>query len=1374
LVWIPASDFTSANNYQITGTNKYNDFAPIGAASGAANFGDPTLEPGRGLNNNATSSQAALTGTENWYTSVYTRPNQGGGFTKTDYNYNPTNTLATTTFSGATNEVGGEIHTTVVGSAPNSGDGVLSNNSEYVAENSFQTGQVVDLPAGFISCQVIDNKYVNIQPLPGQPTLGGYFSSTYTGLGFNANDFNTYTGMVIEYGLGGLNGAGSQWNNPTEMRDATCNNSDSSGSTWYSDLSTVPGGVSAVTKVRYRFTRTFTAAEQFLSNTKYLSYYTRLKVLPTAPIGQIVPNYAKFYDPVGAWFTGWKNSTYDSQTGLGTLGDRITITGTRVRIQKTIKDLTAESETKNAGSENQWFLAPISDNLGNLTGQATNVKIVDTLPTGLNYKPNSSACLDITPAVQPVSCEPTVVININGTSTLIWDFGSFVAGSAITKISYSTISDSTILNNASLVNTTVISADNDNSVVSLRANTATAVFVNTAAFSVQKKVLSPEVGIGDPVTFKLIGKNTGNNQVTSSDFIDWLPWNGDARFPSSNFTGNLNFTSLTSVSGVPATSVEYTKYNRSSLALPADLDPSTVNSAIIWCTALSGGTCPANNSEITGFRVKTGTLNTGEGIEWNLVLTPDSANLDSTNDIITNRFKGRLGGLALPVESNNVFATVIGGSIGDTIYIDNNKNGILDTSETGMSGAKVELFDSVTGLIINCKVNAGSTNVPCSFTTDSTGKYLFSNLKFGNYKVKITPPAGYIQTGDPDSTTDNETVLKVDNTSTAARSNLTGDFGYYQKVNISGYVYVDTSNEGTKDTGEAGIKSTKLTLTGSNSSGVLITPIDAFADIDGKYEFLNLDPGTYTVTESQPTTPLLYLDGKDTTGTGATTAGTTSQDDKIASIILKSGESSINNNFGELPPPATITGSVYLNPNNNGTQDAGEPNPSVGSPLPAGTVVKIVEVGNPTNTYTATINADGTYSQVVTPGNYTVTVTAPSGYTVSTSTELDNGTGPNPTTLAVAAGETKSQGKDGLYLTPVVSSSSSVVSSSVISSSSLLSSSSIIASSSIITSSSIVQSSSSQVNSSSSLAASSSSLITSSSSFVASSNISSSSIISSSNVSSSSQPANSSSQIVANSGGTILIGNAPIVETKPQTNINSKSTQTSSIPVQIGVHKVTTGLTNNNDGTYSVGYDIEVANLGQKALENIYSYDYISESFYDTDYTIENLTSDKFTVSNTFNGRSDVYITTTPSTIVDKSKLPDANVSDANATVKTNNKLAIGEKAHITFKIKFNPKGKTGPFTNSAGAVGYSKEGERTEDDPPVDINIDQSGDPDGSDIASFKIPKSASSMLGEENIKTTSTIRTGGNSTAILFIAIIIMGIMLASSTVCKKESEE
>jgi SdrD B-like domain len=1998
LVWFPATEFNSGNNYNFVGTNKYNDFNPTGAISGAQNFNDFTLEPGRGLTNEDTASQTALTNTEDWYKQIYYRPGPGS-FDKADYRFS--DGISNATFFGDTTS--GSTWGAYVGSSYRSGDGVMGTNGSYTSILLNYYNGVIDIPAGFISCSTIDTSHVSIAPLPGHPTRGAFNFS------YGAEEANNGAKIAVEYGIGGAGGAGSAWASTNDMKTSTCDDNDSTGGVWYNDLTTVPGGIDKITKVRFRVTDTWTVAEQLalMSSTGIANVYSygavHLKVKPTANAGDVAPNYGKWKDPSGNWFANWINSSYDSTTGLGSYGDRVTIVGTRVRVAKTINDPITESQTGLAGSAKTFYLTSTSDAMGiTPAGDSANVKIVDTVPAGLSYTIGTTVCIDALPAIQPTSCQPNVVVNSNGTTTLTWNFGTFTAGSAITKLKYDVTVDTTVADGTPLVNTAVISADNDNSIEAWRTDTATAVVLNPSAFAVQKKILTPLVPIGDQIVYRLIAKNTGATSVNSTDFIDWIPWNGDSRTPASTFDGKMYFTSLTNISGVQASQIRYTKFDRASLSLPNDLDPQTANSSIVWCTVLTGGTCPANTKEVTGFRFETGTMTSGQGTEFELIITPDANESDKTGNIITNRFKGRVDGLTLPIESNNVFATVVGGTIGDTIYWDKSGNGLQDAGEAGIPGVNVKLVDPITGDPIDCD-NATTGVQPCSAVTDANGKYKFENLKFGSYKVVVTPPTGYVQSGDPDSAIDNSSVLTIDNSSTAARTNLTGDFGYkgtakwgdrvwfdqngdqiqdpsevtpisgakitlqfagydgvfgtadditfpqattdalgnysitdlppgvyksiidstsvpavlttpaivnhtitpaedykladygvkftgvigdtiYWDLNsnniqdstekgiagvtvtlkdsqgndidcpnsaapqtlnflpftitafaaspctaitdangkyqfteipfgtynvivtqptgfstqtqdpdatvdnstlltinsanptnlkgdfgyvgsgsfgdkvfydlngngiqdladtigvtgaqvtlteagldgifgngddvtigtktvdstgnylfsnlpagkykadivtsslsgatlttptsvthtltteenytagdfgingvttISGFNYVDTNNNGIKDSGEASIQGTLVILSG----GSLTTPLTTNTLADGSYTFANLVPGTYTVTMSQPTT---YLDGKDTASTALTTNGIAAQDDKITNIVLVAGNNSASNNFGELPK-ATITGSVYLNPDNNGTQDAGEPNPTVANPLPAGTTVTITSTTDPLVTFTVAINPDGTYSQDVPVGTYTVTVNSPAGYTVSTSTELGAGTGANPSTVTVAAGETKSQGKDGLYQAPVSSSSSSSSSSSdVSSSSSSVSSSSDSSSSSSNVSSSIVSSSSSSISSSSTSSSelssssnssvsssqssttntSSSSLNSSSASVSSSSNVSSSSssssslnsssssvstisatitgsiyfdndnngtqdagepnptvanplpagttvtiisitdplvtftvainpdgtysqdvpvgtytvtlsvptpsgysvttstelgngtganpttvtvaagetksqgkdgiykpivssssssssVVSSSSSSSNSNPAsssssssvstsqsstaNTSSSSIANSVSSTNSSNSSVVNststtspssintmslgssanTSSSSSVSSSSTSSSivssssssssssspsvatatitgsiyfdkdnngtqnpsdpnpsnSSPLPVGttvtitnttnsaitftvainpdgtysqdvpagtytvtlsvptpsgysvttstelgngtganpttvtvaagetksqgkdgiykpnpnikVDKTTTGTTNNNDGTYTVGYNINITNTGDTFLQNVYVYDYLNSTFIGKDYVVQNMISNKFALNNQFNGISDLYLTTVPSTITDKSKLPDLNVSDANAATQTTNTLNPGEIVYIKFAIKFSPKGVTGPYINAAGAVGYTPTKIRVEDDPPVEINIQNDRH-----IAGFTIPNLVSTANSATN----------------------------------------
>ena len=235
--------------------------------------------------------------------------------------------------------------------------------------------------------------------------------------------------------------------------------------------------------------------------------------------------------------------------------------------------------------------------------------------------------------------------------------------------------------------------------------------------------------------------------------------------------------------------------------------------------------------------------------------------------------------------------------------------------------------------------------------------------------------------------------------------------------------------------------------------------------------------------------------------------------------------------------PATLTGQIYLDANNNGVQNPSEPNGSI----PTGTTVVITDTNNPTNTYTATLNPDGTYSQVLPAGTYSVKVTPPTGYTVSVSTELGDGIGANPTVVTLATGETKSAGKDGLYMEVITSSSaSSSTTSSAVSSSVSSTVSSII--SSTISSTSASSTVSSSISSTTSSAVSSSISSTPNSSSTSSSTSSSISSIASSTISS-----QISSSISSTVSSTPSVGSASSTPISSTVSSSTSSTQTSSL-----------------------------------------------------------------------------------------------------------------------------------------------------------------------------------------------------------------------------------
>lgn len=111
-------------------------------------------------------------------------------------------------------------------------------------------------------------------------------------------------------------------------------------------------------------------------------------------------------------------------------------------------------------------------------------------------------------------------------------------------------------------------------------------------------------------------------------------------------------------------------------------------------------------------------------------------------------------------------------------------------------------------------------------------------------------------------------------------------------ASLSGFVFVDVNNDGELDFGESSLAGVTITLTGADDLGQAVSRVQQ-SDIDGAYLFLNLRPGTYTVTESQPSG---YGQGINHVGT----AGGTAALDQFF-VELGEGIDGLNYNFAERP-----------------------------------------------------------------------------------------------------------------------------------------------------------------------------------------------------------------------------------------------------------------------------------------------------------------------------------------------------------------------------------------------------------------------------------------------------------------------------------------
>ncbi len=158
------------------------------------------------------------------------------------------------------------------------------------------------------------------------------------------------------------------------------------------------------------------------------------------------------------------------------------------------------------------------------------------------------------------------------------------------------------------------------------------------------------------------------------------------------------------------------------------------------------------------------------------------------------------------------------GYIGDTVFKDSDGSGTQGTTEAGISGVTVELQVDLNG--------DGTYVTIATDVTDSSGKYLFTGLPAGTYRVKIdldnTPYAnataipndGYGYEYTPSTgTTSTAGMVYLDKTlATSTSYDLSADFGFAPLASFGDTVYQDINNNGTQDFSEPGISGLTVTL----------------------------------------------------------------------------------------------------------------------------------------------------------------------------------------------------------------------------------------------------------------------------------------------------------------------------------------------------------------------------------------------------------------------------------------------------------------------------------------------------------------------------------------------------------------------------------
>ncbi len=140
-------------------------------------------------------------------------------------------------------------------------------------------------------------------------------------------------------------------------------------------------------------------------------------------------------------------------------------------------------------------------------------------------------------------------------------------------------------------------------------------------------------------------------------------------------------------------------------------------------------------------------------------------------------------------------------------------------------------------------------------------------------------------------------------------------------VSISGNVYHDKDIDCERDAGEDGIEGVEIRLQRFNeSTGIYDDAATTKTDANGYYEFgkdLNLTPGRFRLVEVQP-------DGYLNVGEGSGSHGGLSGENVIADIDIPDGGSAATDYDFKEVRPASLSGNVWHDENNDGVYDPGE------------------------------------------------------------------------------------------------------------------------------------------------------------------------------------------------------------------------------------------------------------------------------------------------------------------------------------------------------------------------------------------------------------------------------------------------------------------
>ena len=275
-----------------------------------------------------------------------------------------------------------------------------------------------------------------------------------------------------------------------------------------------------------------------------------------------------------------------------------------------------------------------------------------------------------------------------------------------------------------------------------------------------------------------------------------------------------------------------------------------------------------------------------------------------------------VGPVASLASINNNFTKIVPSQqISGFVYFDpNNNGGTKEPGDSPVPGQTVQLLDAT-----------GAT-VLATTTTDATGFYVFSSttvaaLVPGTYRLRYnTAPAG-VNVGTTSAGSVNGVTT---GTATAAgtapavvsaivvaagQQAINNNFPLVSTAAIGGKVYDDRDLSGTFNGGDVAISGVTIALSGTDAFGNAVSRTTT-TNGTGDYNFANLPPGSYVVTQTQPAgfTSVANTPGAATNGSAGTVGALGGASETMAIMLTGPSGGAPNVNFGEKQTAGSMRG----------------------------------------------------------------------------------------------------------------------------------------------------------------------------------------------------------------------------------------------------------------------------------------------------------------------------------------------------------------------------------------------------------------------------------------------------------------------------------